>query len=634
MKTFRVILALVCAASAGFAVDTKFWQQTEMADFEKGTLTHLSLSSEGRLTLAPAVKEIYDPAVTFLWAIARDSKGNLYTGGGSLGASKSKLIEIEASGQARTLAELDGMAIQAIAIDKQDRVYAATAPDGKVYRVDAAGKAAIFFDPKAKYIWALEFSPSGDLFVATGDQGIVYRVTPAGAGSQFFKTEETHARSLAMDAQGNLIIGTDPSGLIVRVTPNGTGFVLYQAPKREITAVAVAPDGSIYAAGSGTKTASSLPPPAQAADGPPAPSSSPGAAGTLTIRPIATPPPPSVTPGAGVSGGSEIYRIQADGYPRKVWSDSAQVVYAIAFDGRGRAMAGTGNHGTIYRIDSDHSYTKLTALEPTQVTGFCGSPEGRIYAVTGNIGKVYAIGPQLESSGVFESEVFDAGAFTYWGRVSSEPAGGTVEFETRSGNVSRTQQAWSAWAKLNLGRVVSPAARFLQYRATLSGGSGGAVVSEVDVAYLMKNVAPAIEQVEITPENYKFPAPVAPVVSSGATLTLPPLGRNRPTPAGGPISTNEGATSVTMNWAKGTIGARWLASDDNGDTLSYKVEIRGVNETEWKLLKDKIRDRYYSWDSTAFPDGKYVVRVTATDAPSNPPDQALSASLESDPFLI
>ena len=47
-----------------------------------------------------------------------------------MGGSKSKLIVVNAAGQAKTLAELDGMAIQAIAVDKQDRVYAATSPDG------------------------------------------------------------------------------------------------------------------------------------------------------------------------------------------------------------------------------------------------------------------------------------------------------------------------------------------------------------------------------------------------------------------------------------------------------------------------------------------------------------------------
>ena len=70
-----------------------------MADFEKGTLTRLSLSSDGRLTLAPVVKEVYDPSVAFLWAVARDSKGNVYAGGGGLGGTKAKLFMVDAAGQ-------------------------------------------------------------------------------------------------------------------------------------------------------------------------------------------------------------------------------------------------------------------------------------------------------------------------------------------------------------------------------------------------------------------------------------------------------------------------------------------------------------------------------------------------------
>jgi WD40 repeat protein len=630
MKIFGISAALLCAAAVSYAVETKTWQQTEMADFEKGHLTRLSLSSDGHLTLAPALKEIFDPSVTFLWAIARDSKGNIYAGGGGLGGTKAKLFQVDAAGKTKTLAELDGMQIQAIAIDRQDRIYAATAPDGKVYRVDAAGKAEPFYDPHAKYIWALAFSKSGDLFVATGDQGEIHRVTPSGSGSVFFKTEETHARSLALDANDNLIVGTDPSGLVLRVTPAGEGFVLYQAPKREITTVAVAPDGSIYAAGVGNKQAAATPAPPQPAPAP-APAPAPGGL-TLTVGARSAPaPPPSLgSTAAAITGGSEIYRIQSDGYPRKIWSHAQDLVYALTFDAQGHPIAGTGNHGTIFRVDSDHSYTRLVNVDPTQVTAFCSAPDGRVYAVTGNIGSIVAIGPGRDASGAYESDVFDAGAFTYWGRLSEESAGsGSIAFETRSGNLNRPQQNWSPWAKLNAGRTVSPAARFVQYRATLSGA---AELTEVDLAYQMKNVAPVIEQVEITPENYKFPAPSAASSASTPTLTLPPLGKNHPASASSP-STDSG-TSPSLTWSKGQIGARWLANDDNGDTMMFKVEIRGANETGWKLLHDKLREHYYSWDSTMFPDGKYFVRVTASDAPSNPPDQALDSSLESDWFLI
>ncbi|HEV1287695.1 MAG TPA: WD40 repeat domain-containing protein [Bryobacteraceae bacterium] len=608
------------------AVDTKTWQQAEMADFEKGTLTRLSLASDGRLALAPVVKEIFDPSVAFLWAVARDSKGNLYAGGGGLGGTKTKLFMVDPRGTSKTLAELEGIAIQAIAIDSRDRVYAATSPDGKVYRIDTqTGKAEVFYDPKQKYIWALEFSRSGDLFVATGDQGEIHRVTPAGAGSVFFKTEETHARSLAIDPNGNLIVGTDPSGLILRITPMGEGFVLYQVPKREITAVAAAPDGTIYAAGVGNKQAPA-PPPVQVQMVTPAPSPA------VPARPPAAAPPTLAGPAPAITGGSEIYRIQTDGYPRKIWSHPQDLVYALAFDGRGRLLAGTGNHGDIYRLDTEHKYWKLLSLPSTQVTGFCAGAGGKLYAVTGNIGKIFSIGPEQEQTGIFESDIFDAGAFSYWGRVTTSPRENTaVAVETRSGNLNRAQKNWNEFARTNGGRIVSAAARFLQYKLTMSGSGE---VTEVDVAYQMKNVAPEIEEVEITPANYKFPAPSSGAVSLTPSLTLPALGHHNASSSStlGPAA--DSGSSPAMTYAKGQIGVRWLASDDNGDSMLFKVEIRGATESAWKPLKDKIREHYYSWDSTAFPDGKYFVRITATDAPSNPPDQALTSSAGSEPFLI
>jgi hypothetical protein len=82
------------------------------------------------------------------------------------------------------------------------------------------------------------------------------------------------------------------------------------------------------------------------------------------------------------------------------------------------------------------------------------------------------------------------------------------------------------------------------------------------------------------------------------------------------------------------VGARWLASDPNGDSLIYTVEIRGAGETAWKLMKDRVAEKYISWDSTAFPDGEYRLRITASDAPGNPPSEALTARMESDAFWI
>jgi len=634
MRFLRALAPVLCVLLPLSAVETQVWEHSEAADFEKGTLRKLSLSSDGHLTVAPVMRELYDPSVSFLWTVARDSKGNLYAGGGSVGSSKSKLIVVNPAGQAKTLTEIDGMAIQAIAIDKQDRVYAATSPDGKVYRVNPAGHAEVFYDPHSKYIWALAFSSSGDLFVATGDQGEIHRVTGSGAGSVFYRTEEVHVRSLAVDAKDNLLAGTDPSGLVLRITPAGQGFVLYETPKREITTVAIAADGTVYAAGTGTKAPATAPPAPQRQ------TQSGSGAGALTVVLQSAAPGrggdagPPATAGGGapsaVPGGSDIYRVQPDGYARRIWNNPLDVVYALAFDAQGKVIAGTGNRGNIYRLDSDQSYTRLLNLEAAQVTGFATGANGRLYAVTGNIGEIFSIGPEREASGTLESDVLDAGAFSYWGRMTSLHAGsGAVTFETRSGNVSRAQKDWSPWAKLSGDRATSPAARFLQYRATVSGA---AELYDVTAAFEMKNVAPVIDALESTPANYKFPAPVAAAPPTLPALTLPPLGRTIPAPAP-PRSVDSGA-SPSLTSAKGFIGARWLATDENGDTLSFKIEIRGEHETAWKPLHEKLQERYYGWDSTAYPDGKYRVRVTASDAPSNTPEQTLTSSRESDLFLI
>jgi sugar lactone lactonase YvrE len=634
---------MVCAASAAlFASQTRTWSQGYYAEFEKGTIKNLSVRSDGLLSLAPHSRELMDTSSAYLWALAQDSKGNLYTGGGS-GA---KLFRIPPDGKGKMLADLDALGIQALAVDSRDRVYAATSPDGKVYRVTGNAKPEVFYEPKAKYIWALAFDSKGDLFIATGDPGEVHRVGPDGKGRVYFRTDETHVRSMAVDGSDNLILGTDPGGLVMRVATQGQGqaqgFVLYQMAKPEVTAVAVGPGGAIYAAAVGTKAPSTAASAGAPLPAPPATATvtAPGAAPAGAPRPAA-PPPASVGPPTGVSGGSEVYRIEANGNPMRVWNNAQDVIYAIAFDGQGRAVLGAGNHGNVYRVESPSSYTALLNMPATQITAFQKGRDGQLYAATGNVGKVYEIGPALEHEGTIESDVFDSSMYSLWGRVSFEARlnGGRVGIQTRSGNLDQPQKNWSAWSDSMIspkgGRVASPAARFVQWKATLTADSGGRTpeLESVDVAYLAKNVEPRVEQIEVTPANYKFPAPVAPLVSlSGPapTMNLPPIGKSNTPPATFSLEGN----APTMTFAKGYIGARWLASDPNGDPLVYTVEIRGDKETEWKLLKDKVAEKYISWDSTAFPDGDYRLRVTASDLPGNPPAEALSAKLESDPFTI
>ena len=636
-----VIVSAGLAASALLCVagSTRTWLQSEYPDFEKGNLVGLSLRSDGRVTLAPKSVERFDSSSAYLWALAQDSQGNLYTGGGP-GA---KLFRVTPTG-GQKLAEFDALEVHAIAIDAKDNIYAGTSPDGKVYKVSSSGKSEQFYDPRQKYIWAMVCDRTGNLYIATGDGGEIHRVSPNGKGAVFFKSDETHIRSLAFDAQGDLIAGTEPGGLVIRINQRGEGFVLYEMGKREITAVAVAPDGGIYAAGVGTKQSSS---PSSMPSPPVSPSPSTGISLTVQASPahsssseILSSPTPSASRPVAVSGNTDVYCIHPSGYPEKMWSSNQDVVYAIAFDAQKRVLLGAGNKGSLYRIDTNSLYTSLLKVSSNQITALQTARDGSLYAATGNVGKIYRFGAGLESQGTLESDLLDTGGFTLWGRLMSqgELNGGKVTFETRSGNLDRPRNNWSPWsAPITApagGRIASPPARFLQWRATLTGaGDRSPDLDSVEVAYLPRNIAPRIEEIEATPPNYKY-APSAITVTPSLTpsINLPPIGKRSTNASNALISLDTASSS--LSYAKGWLGGRWSASDENGDILSFTVEIRGVRETSWKLLRDKIREKHFSFDSTAFPDGEYRLRITASDLPSNTAGEALLTQKESNVLLI
>ena len=153
--------------------------------------------------------------------------------------------------------------------------------------------------------------------------------------------------------------------------------------------------------------------------------------------------------GSGVSvTGSDVYRIDPAGNPQRVWSHPLDIIYALAFDAQGRLLLGSGNKGCIYRIESDFVHTLLLTAPSTQITAFQAGADGTLYAAAGNVGKIYQLGPGLAHEGSLESDVFDAGFFSQWGRLSFEAHlnGGRIALSARSGNLDRPLKNWSPWS--------------------------------------------------------------------------------------------------------------------------------------------------------------------------------------------
>ncbi len=630
-KTLALLSVLILCTIA-LAEGTRTWEQSKFEELTKGTAKGIALRSEGGLELAPAFKALATTPSTYIWSIASDSAGNIYAAAGS----PARVYRITPDGPVTTIFEPQELQVQALVVDKNGIVYAATAPDGKVYRLESAKGAkadakaswssSTYFDPGSKYIWDIVLDSAGTLYVATGDHGEIYKVSANGQHSLFFKSDEVHIRVLALDPKGNLIAGSDGSGLVYRIAPNGEAFVLYSAPKKEITALAIDGAGNIYAAAAGEKHPAGTMPQMSilmtpAAQNPPAPG------GNITLGPAPAMPimaTPFPAPGLGATGGSEIYRIAPDGAPSRLWSSHEDLVYALAFDQHGRLLAGTGNRGHIFAINGNQAddYTDLVKASATQITAFAAAPGGGLYASSSNLGKIFVLGPGPESEGTYESDVFDAQVFSLWGRASVRSAASSnFELYARSGNVDNPDRNWSKWTRINLAladgsELGVPPARFVQWKAVLHAGNPAPRIDDVLLNYLPKNVAPEIDEIIVQPGYHYQPIP-------HVTGTEPPApGQPRFDPPPPALRDRD------------SVGIRWQAHDDNDDQLVYSVYYRGDGESRWLLLKNNLSDRYYSFDASLLPDGGYTVKVVASDAPSHSPGEALYAERVSARFEV
>jgi hypothetical protein len=187
---------------------------------------------------------------------------------------------------------------------------------------------------------------------------------------------------------------------------------------------------------------------------------------------------------------------------------------------------------------------------------------------------------------------------------------------------------WSEWVKVGpTGGFTVPAGRFAQWKTVLrSGGS----VDSVALNYLQKNLAPVVDDVVVQPGARI--AAGAPAPNAGTVqIAFPPAAG---TPAPVTFSADASSTPLTAQKDKTAITLRWMAHDDNGDDLIFGVWYRGVGETNWRLLKDKISEKSYSFDSSLLPDGSYQLKVVASDSPVHTDAEALTGEKVSDVFVV
>jgi outer membrane protein assembly factor BamB len=462
----------------------------------------------------------------------------------------------------------------------------------------------------------------GNLYIGTGPEGKIYVLDPSGKVAQLvYDSPDKNILSLVAGKDGFVYAGSDTRGLVYKINPrNKSATILYDSDEPEISALlfaggAPADAGYLYATATSAQVVQNEQKFAadQAVAGRPEPKEEGGGGkadsnGGLRLKIPNTKAetdkkspqrPAPVTRGSKPGTASYLYRISKQGYVTELFSESA--VFLCLTEQDGNILLGSGNSGQLYSIDPEAERSTIVYEDEraAQITALA-TIEGDVYIGTANPAKLVLLSPNYASEGTYVSGLIDAGQPARWGKLQIDadiPRGGKILVSSRSGTVKDANDpTFSDWTEqVEITEPIQlrcPLGRFCQYKLTLytPEGKKTPLIREVAVASTIPNLAPVVESVEVT--------------------------------------------RLTSSGKEGSFKISYKANDENDDTLVYKIDFRRIGRDTWIELKDEVEGDSHEWDGRTVEDGRYEVRVVASDERSNSPSTKLTGSRISDPIIV
>ena len=486
-----------------------------------------------------------------------------------------------------------------------------------------AGKMETIFEPNdARYIFDIETDNVGNMYLGTGPAGKIYVLDPSGKVAQLvYDSPDKNILTVAAGKDGFVYAGSDTRGLIYKINPrNKTATVLYDSEEPEISALLMAEGtpsepGVLYAAATAAKAVEAEEKFAaqQATPGRPEPKQAGGKAVSdgeggvkLKIANIGSGPEEKAPSGprpaprpAKPGTASSIYKIDKQGYVTEVFSEPAVFLCLASQDGK--ILVGSGNDARLYSVDPDAERQAVIYEDDkaAQITAVKIS-EQDVYVGTANPARLVLLSPDYASHGTYQSDLIDAGQPARWGKLQIDadiPRGCKVLVASRSGNVKDVNDpTFSEWTDpvpiTEPVQLRCPIGRFCQYKLTLETDDGQKtpLIREVAVASTVPNLAPKVESLD--------------------------------------------ASRLQNPGKEGMFKVTYKASDANEDKLVYTLDFRKIGRTNWIKIKDNIDADNFEWDSKTVEDGRYELRVVASDERGNSPDTKLTGSRISEPIVV
>ncbi|MHC4425568.1 MAG: hypothetical protein ACYSYV_05655 [Planctomycetota bacterium] len=649
-----ILAALLCLvlSSACVAVSSKVTRHTSSSDLLKGKTEKVVIGSRGTIQLGRAAEALIKEFKGFadVWSINSIvvSGGTVYFGtspnGGIYKYNLNKLTKIypleanqvQSEKKASDEEEPDSKVVEieeylsnehifAMATDVAGRLLAGiSGKECRLCRFESDKMETVFEPNDAKYIFAIAIDDGGSIYLGTGPEGKIYRLSSLGKKPRLcYDSRDKNILSLAIGQEGSIYAGSDSRGLVYKINPRTQkATVLYDSDQPEITALLSVEDSKsnagLYAAATSAKIAQTQTQFAASTFGRPSagrpetPAEKDESSGenndirkleiANTKKPTGSKPaqvPPPIAKGTKPGKASHIYSITKDGFVTDAFGQAA-VFFCLAQQD-GKLLVGTGNDAKLFSVDPglEQQAVIYEDEQASQITAIAAAGDD-VYLGTANPAKLMKLGSGFASEGTYTSDLIDAGQPAKWGKLQLEadiPQGCKVRVASRSGNVKDVNDpTFSQWSEpVEVTEPIQlrcPLGRFCQYRLVLQSrdGSESPLIREIAVASTVPNLAPKVRSVTV--------------------------GR------------------ITAAGKKGFFKISYVTKDDNGDKLIYEIDFRKLGRTSWIELKDELEAGSFEWNGRTVEDGRYEVRITASDQRSNTTSTKLTGSRISEPVVV
>jgi hypothetical protein len=582
-KIARISLVsfLLLAAAHAAAVGTRRFVLDDTSELKGGDLKGVALDSDGHVRAGFSLGAVPATQVTSVWSALPMPDGSLLLGTGNEG----KLLRLQ-GGNVTVLAETKALVVTSLAQAFGGAVVAGTLPDGKVMKWEKGKLSDLATLKGAEHVWSVAYDAKAKaVYAATGPEGKLFRISQTGDAQVYFDAPEQHLMSVAVAPDGTVYTGASDKAKLYKVTAPGRASVLFDFGRTEVRAIAVNQKGEVFAIANDIKSSSSAPSRSRGGDAP--------------AQPSAT--------GGKTKGKGTLYSFSVDGKPDQLLDDGDEHYTSLALGDDGRPYVGTGVEGRVYTVDAGHTSVLVADAEERQIGALVMAGKER-YVVSSDPAVVHAVKGSGGPDAVWTSKVLDAGIRARFGQLSWD-ATGTLELSTRTGNTKEPDDTWSAWSNPVTAPtlVTSPVGRYLQVRARFAKDPN-AVLNQVEIAFLTDNLRAVLTNVDARGGDGES-------------------GDDSPKASGGPVTRR----------ADSTLSLTWKIDNPDKDELRYRLQYRLLGTNDWfDLLKpgEKLTKETYSWETSDLPEGRYRVRVTASDEISNPPDRVTRDTRESGIVLV